>query len=98
MQLYEEQIMELRKTRRFLSQQINKSPDGKQHAEMVHAESPMLKKMHRKLQLQIIDEAIRQEEQEFTKRKSGVQQQEVVTEINGLKDIQRHNKQVKAKL
>ena len=96
MQLYEEQIMELRKTRRFLSQQINKSPDGKRHAEMVHAESPMLKKMHRKLQLQIIDEAIRQEEQEFTKRKSSTQ--DIVTEINGLKDIQRHNKQVKAKM
>lgn len=54
--------MEFRKTRRFLAQQINKSPLGKRHAEMIHAESPLLKKMHRKLQLELIDEAIRKEE------------------------------------
>ena len=33
MQLYEDKIMELRKTRRFLTKEIAKSPEGKKHAD-----------------------------------------------------------------
>ena len=51
MQLYEDQLIELRKARRFLAREINKSPDGKKYAEGVLADSPMLKKMSNKLQL-----------------------------------------------
>ena len=32
MDLYDEQLMEYRKTRRFLAKEINKSPEMKKHA------------------------------------------------------------------
>ena len=32
MELYDEQLREYRKTRRFLAKEINKSPEMKQHA------------------------------------------------------------------
>lgn len=63
MEMYEKKMMEYRKTRRFLSQQINKSPAGKATAEQINAESPILKEMHKKLHLQLVDEKIRSEEQ-----------------------------------
>ena len=43
MELYDEQILGLRKARRFLSQQINRSPEGRKRAEEVAAESPLLR-------------------------------------------------------
>ena len=74
MQLYEKQMQDFRKTRRFLSQQINKSPVAKGYARQLNDESPLLQKMHRKLQLQLIDETI-QEEQASVLQQSALREQ-----------------------
>lgn len=45
MKLYDEQLMEYRKTRRFLAKQINKSPEGKSYATQILSKSPLINKM-----------------------------------------------------
>ena len=61
MELYDNQLMEYRKTRRFLAKEINKSPEMKKHASQVMSESPLLHKMQKKIKLQLIKETIREE-------------------------------------
>ena len=61
MEIYDDQLMEFRKTRRFLAKEINKSPEMKKHANEVMSESPLLHKIQKKIKLKLIDETIKEE-------------------------------------
>lgn len=45
MELFEDQVEELRQTRRFLADQISKSPEGRIKASEIHAASPLMNKL-----------------------------------------------------
>ena len=93
MDLYDEQLMEYRKTRRFLAKEINKSPEMKKHANQVMAESPLLHKMQKKIKLQLIKETIREEiEAMHTPSNDGGSEQR---QSMGLKDIKLYNQHAK---
>lgn len=61
MELYDEQLAEFRKTRRFLSKQISQTPEGRAQAQKVLSASPEHTEMHRRLQLQLIHENINED-------------------------------------
>ena len=54
MEIYDEQLMEYRKTRRFLAKEINKSPEGKSYAQKIQKEQDGLLKLQKKLHLELI--------------------------------------------
>ena len=61
MDLYDKKVLELRKTRRFLANQINKSPEGKLAALKVLEQSPQIKNLSKKLHVQFINESLQGE-------------------------------------
>lgn len=61
MKLYDDKLMEYRKARRFLAKEMNKSPEMKMYASQIMSESPLHRKMQKKLKLQLIQETIKEE-------------------------------------
>jgi hypothetical protein len=58
MKLYENNMMEYRKTRRFLSRQIENSPEGKKQSLEMQAESAFERSIKRKLKTRLIEEEV----------------------------------------
>ena len=57
--MFEDRMVEYRKTRRFLQKQISKSPEGKLHASKLRDDnSPLEKDIKERLKLDYIDDAI----------------------------------------
>ena len=88
MELYDEQLREYRKTRRFLAKEINKSPEMRKHASKIMAESPSLKKMKKKIKLQLIRETIREE---IEAMQTPTESHEDTKRGAGLREIQQYN-------